>query len=693
MSHLYRVSLVFVAAVTVLGVPWITGHGPARNAEAASITTMGSAPVIPGKDLFPPLPGTRPPVPEARSLLPDTRGGGAPQGFDIGRWEHGGTGLLSNWPPAEADPPVDVLHYDLALTFSLSLPVINGTATLTLVWGSDPDNVLRLDLEGLPVSAVRDGFGNPLAYTQDATGLNITVVPAPVRGDTVTVAIDYGGSVTGAYFVTSEVAYTFTEPEESRHWFPCRDVPWDKATLALHGKVLSGHTLVSNGVLESTETVGSFVVYNWREDHPLATYLMCAAISGYSAIPQASDVTPLIWYVYPAHTTAARNTFKYVDEMIAFYDSTLVPYPFDKYSMCESDLGGGMEHQTATLLGTPIVTGGYSYEWVVAHELAHQWFGDLVTCASWQDIWLNEGFATFYEAVWQGDFYGPSYFDDRMQNAEDIVFNVESSGNDIPILDPPAAQLFSAIVYYKGSWVLRMLRDLVGKSTYDAAVRDYLNAHAFGNATTADLQAAMEARYGQPLDWFFDQWLLGTGHPHLSYLMLPVQLADGWHAQIDIRQTQSTTLFRFPLEIAITTAAGDTTVTGWVETAHDVLDFPVSAQPLSVVIDPANKILESHSENTTTAAPARLPAATLRAWPNPFVGALHVSGTLDGAGSGRLDIYDVRGRRVRTLRVEGGDLLWNGEDDRGRSVPPGVYFLRAPATGKAVRVVRLSGGR
>ncbi len=636
-------------------------------------------PATPGKDIFPPLPGTRSPL--------------SIQGFDIARWEHGGVNPLSNWPPAAADPPVDVLHYDLAVTFDVVNPIVNGTAILNLVWGSDPDDVLRLDLVGIAAAAVRDGQGNPLAFTQDATGLDITVVPAPVRGDTVTVAVDYGGTVTSGYYVNSQVAYTFVEPQDARHWFPCQDEPWDKATLAMHGRVPAGKILVSNGVLDSTVTVGSDLVYHWHENHPLATYLMCASISDYSTITQASAVTPLTWYVYPTHTTAARNTFKYVDEMVAFYDSTLHPYPFDKYSMCESNLGGGMEHQTATLLGSAIVTGGYNYEWVVAHELAHQWFGDLVTCASWQDIWLNEGFATFYEAVWQGEFYGGTTFDDRMQNAQNVVFNIEAGGGDLPILDPPPAQTFSGIIYYKGAWVLRMLRDLIGESAYDAAIRDYLNAHAFGNATTADLQAAMEARHGQPLGWFFDQWLLGTGHPHLSYALVPIHLPDGWHAQVDLRQTQGTTLFRFPLEITVTTTAGDTTVTGWVETDHDVLDFPVPAQPVSVVVDPANKILDEHIQNTTTSAPVTLPVAALQAWPNPFARTLHVSGAPGEGAPERVEIYDVRGRRVRTLAAASGDLLWNGEDDRGRSLAPGVYFLRIPSSARAIRVVRLSGSR
>ncbi len=610
-------------------------------------------------------------------------------GTDFGAWEHGTLSPLATWPPPPADPAVDVLHYDLDLTFDTANPVISGTATLTLAWGSQAGDVLRLDLVDLPVSAVRDGGGTPLAFTQDATGVNVTVAPAPARGDTVTVALDYGGTVTSGYEIRPQVAYTFTEPEDARHWFPCRDLPSDKATLALHGRVPSGMILVSNGVLDSTTTAGSDPVYHWREDHPLATYLMCASISAYSAVSQASPITPLTWYVYPADASAARNSFRNVYKMVAFYDSTLVPWPFDKYAMCESELSGGMEHQSATLLGSFIVRAGLNYEWITAHELAHQWFGDLVTCGSWADVWLNEGFATFYEAVWQGAYYGGTTFDDRMLNAQNQVFNAEQNGATYPILDPPANALFNTLVYYKGAWVLRMLRDLMGKASFDAAIVDYLNDHAYGSAVTDDLRAEMEAHYGAPLDWFFDQWLGGTLHPKLLYVPVYSLTGSGWIAQIDVRQTQGgSTVYRFPLEVRITTAAGDTTVTGWVNTAHDVLTFAVNAQPTGVVLDPANKLLDQHTLGTAVAVPQAPPVA-LRAWPNPFHRALRLDTSALGDAAGPVEVFDVRGRRVRTLDPGPGGTAWDGTDDGGRLLPPGAYFLRLGGTGRTLRVVRL----
>ncbi len=632
--------------------------------------------------------------PEPDKQEASVRSPGPSGGLDIAAWEGHRLSPLSNWPPAETDPAVDVLHYDLAVTFGVADTTLNGTATLTLVWGSQPNNVLHLDLIGLAASAVRDGGGSPLAYAQNGSGIDITVVPAPVRGDTVAVAVDYGGhTFQQGFYVFLNASYTFTEPEDSRYWFPCRDVPWDKATLTMHGRCASIYKLVSNGVLDSTTVDGAWTTYHWHESHRLATYLMAAAISNYTPVAAASTVTPLTWYSYPGDATAAANTFKYVPNMVAFFDTLLAPYPFDKYSMCESNLGGGMEHQTCTLMASFVFTSGHTYEWVAAHELAHQWFGDYVTLADWRHIWLNEGFATFYEAVWQESFYGAATFDARMLNAQNLVFNAENTGHDHPIVDPPINSEFSNIVYYKGAWVLRMLRDLLGRDTYNQAIRDYLAAHAYGNADTDDLRTAMEARYGQSLQWYFDQWLLGTGHPRINYYANYYPNANGYDAFVDLRQVQTGTVFRFPLEIRFTGGGGaDTTVTGWVSDVHEVLHFALGFQPGALVLDPSNKLLDSHTETVPTGvAEVAPPPNPVRAWPNPFASRLHLSAAPGALG--RVEIYDVQGRLVRTLRPAGAaDAAWDGTGDDGRRLPPGAYFLRAPSAGRAVRVVLLPSG-
>jgi aminopeptidase N len=613
--------------------------------------------------------------------------------FDLPAWEARRFQPLSNWPPVDTNPPVDITHYDLDLTFGLTDTTVSGTATITLTWKNAATNLLHLDLVGLTATSVRKSTGPPLSYVQNASGLDITVAPAPLANETVTIKVDYGGRAQ-SFYVYPSASYTFTEPNGSRAWFPCRDVPWDKATLDLHGRVPVGKILVSNGVLLSTSTSGGFITYNWQETHPLATYLMCASISDYAFVTTPSAVTSLGWYVYPSHQADAAIAFQHLDSMISFFSSTLIPYPFDKYVMCESNLGGGMEHQTATLMGESIVTDGLNSEWITAHELAHQWFGDAVTLADWRNIWLNEGFATFFEAAWEESFYGSAAFDQRMQVFEDNVVWWQANRPDYPIFDPPPKYIFGWIEYYKAAWVLRMLRDVVGKPAFDSGVTAYLEAHKFGNASTADFQEAMETAYGASLAWFFDQWVMtGTGRPQLTYVPIVSSTPTGWLVQLDITQTQSAlTTYRLPLEARLTTRTGDITVNGWIQDRHQVLAFPVSSEPLAVVLDPQNKILGEVTQGSTTGILDDSRSASLRAYPNPFRG----STTFDvpaAATSRAILILDLQGRRVREILLqEGGAWVnWDGQDDSGRIVPAGMYFARLGGRGPALRLVRIKG--
>jgi hypothetical protein len=367
--------------------------------------------------------------------------------------------------------------------------------------------------------------------------------------------------------------------------------------------------------------------------------------------------------------------------------------------MVEAAFGGGMEHQTCTLMAEAIVNDpARVYEWITAHELAHQWFGDLVTMLDWRHIWLNEGFATYFDALWFEDYYGAATFASRMAGNENTVINYQNGALNLdhPVVDPPTTHTFSTIVYRKGAWVLHMLREVVGKPVFDAAVTNYLNAHAFGNASTDDFIAAVEAAYGQDLDWFWTPWLYGTGRADLQYVAIFSPEPSGWLVQLDVRQVQaSPTVFRLPLEVKITTAGGDVLVTTWIEDAHEVLAIPVAQEPLSVQLDPSNKILGTVTAGSTLAAgDPSPPPVRLAAWPNPFTHRLYLAGAADGPLPRDLRVYDVRGRLVRDLGsmdVPGAEIAWDGADASGRRVPPGVYFVRAANLPDAVRVVALAG--
>jgi aminopeptidase N len=386
--------------------------------------------------------------------------------------------------------------------------------------------------------------------------------------------------------------------------------------------------------------------------------------------------------------------------MMDFYDATLVPYPFDKYTMVEGSFGGGMEHQTCSLMGDILVTGGLSFEWITAHELAHQWFGDLVTLENWQHIWLNESFATFYDAAWHEDFYGTTRFQTRMASFENSVFNAEHHPTNPrlhTIVDPPANNLFSPLVYYKGAWVLRMLRDLIGKPAFDAAVTDYLTTHAYGNADTEDLKAAFENSSGQDLDWYFDQWVYtGIGHPHLEYYRVYYDAGDVWKLRVEVFQTQTTpTIYRLPLEIEVDlTGGGEMTFDVWLESADEVFWFDLPAEPSQVTLDPYNKLLGEPAQLTV---PAGLfdetpGAARLAAWPNPFFRAVTFAFSPELGEVQSVEIFDVAGRRVRQIPVAdpAGGARWDGTGESGQRLAPGVYYVRPTGTREAVRVLLLS---
>jgi hypothetical protein len=244
--------------------------------------------------------------------------------------------------------------------------------------------------------------------------------------------------------------------------------------------------------------------------------------------------------------------------------------------------------------------------------------------------------------------------------------------------------------YYKGAWVVRMLRDLLGKAAFDAAIVEYLTTHAYGAPTTDDLQTILEAHYGGPLDWFFQPWLYGTGHPKLRYAPIYAEINGTWHAMIVARQTQPGVLFRYPLEVRIATTAGDVLATGWIEGAYQVLDFPLAAQPTGVTLDPANKILDENLLDATTGIDGVVPAR-LAAWPNPFERAVAVAGARPAA---RIEIFDALGRRVRALAASStGGLAWDGTDGAGRRLTPGPYFIRQEGGDRALRVILLPGTR
>jgi aminopeptidase N len=271
-----------------------------------------------------------------------------------------------------------------------------------------------------------------------------------------------------------------------------------------------------------------------------------------------------------------------------------VPYPFDKYghSLFEN-YGGAMEHQSNTSYYSGLIRGDNAYDDIVAHELGHQWFGDYVTLADWDDIWLNEGFATFTEYLWN-EHFAPDNLAQLMAAREQYYISNEVRVGRYPLYAPPADFLFGVTIYEKGAWVLAMLRYQLGDEAFFAGMRAYLTAHAYGNATTADFERAMEEASGSDLRPFFDQWVYGSGFPtyQTSWKSRPVN----GHFQVDlrIRQTQKggTKVYTTPLDVEVVSADG-TRVRRRVDVVarKTVVSLCFDFDPANVVVDPDNHVL------------------------------------------------------------------------------------------------------
>lgn len=425
----------------------------------------------------------------------------------------------------------DIQHWDLAIKVDPAARTISGTVTMRF----DPTEPLarikmRLYASMRVSGALLDGA--PLQLRRKGANLTFNLVPPLQVGSTHELAVTYSGTpvVTGGLGggmmfgnhggVPS--ATTLSEPFDSYAWWPCVDDVKDKATMTMHLTVPDGMTGASNGKLDGVTTNGDgTLTYFWREDYPLSNYLISANVTNYTTFSDqytgldGRSFMPIDYFVYPEGVASAMATVTRVPDMISYFSNLAGEYPFlrEKYGMVAFPWGGGMEHQTLTSMGDAYLGGRVAdYDGIYSHELAHMWWGDEVTCATWNDIWLNEGFATYYEVLWlvhhyQGDegAYMSRYYDDGLYNGY-LGGSVYLKSGNRPFSDTGA-------VYDKGAWVLHMLKPVMGEESLMRALRAYRAAHALGTATTADLRAACEAEYGNTLDWFFDQWVYTPKRP------------------------------------------------------------------------------------------------------------------------------------------------------------------------------------
>jgi aminopeptidase N len=503
----------------------------------------------------------------------------------------------------------DARKYTIRCDVDFSNHTIQAVTTVDAVATAAGLATVEFDFVGFTISSVAVD-GTPVGFDRPNGGrtLRVSLPHALAEGVPFSVDVAYGGRPTiedGLGFgFTADGAATFAEPEGARLWYPCKDRPSDKATYEGFVTVPSDLVVASNGRLVEVTQEGNRKTYHWLESHQIATYLIDFAISDYAVIEDSLGSLPVNHYVYPALEARARRDFSRTPEMIDALQTRLgVPYPFDKYGHALfENFGGAMEHQSCTSYGAGLITGDNRYDLVVAHELGHQWFGDLVSPAEWEEIWLNEGFATWTEFLWTENS-DPSFVPALLANREQIYFSHEASVGAYSLYAP--SHLFGTTVYQKGGWVVAMLRSLIGDEAFFAGLQAYLESHAYGNGTTGEFRAAMEAASGRDLTAFFDEWVYGTGYPVYDATWASRQLGAQYQVDVRIRQLQQTpTVFTYPLEVEVTGAGGARerqVVT--VSSDNAIVSLCVGFQPSSVSLDPDNKVL-----GTTAIANGAVPA-------------------------------------------------------------------------------------
>ncbi len=478
------------------------------------------------------------------------------------------------------------------------------------------------------------------------------------------------------------LAYTMTQPSDARYWFPCYDDPSDKAdSIRIRIIVPAGFVATGNGILQSQQSIGDSTIFVWFEKHPIATYLIAIAASRYSRFVQeyTSKFPPFETleiqnYQWAADSSRSVYVMRNLNLMMECFETYYGKYPFDKYghAVVSPFSYGGMEHQTISTIHRNWLTNDSQSG--IAHELAHQWWGDLVTCETWKDIWLNEGFATFSEDLYREFTQGKSAYFSGMNSKANYYYNYNPG---YPIYNPP--QLFNAAIsYYKGALVLNMLRYVLGDSLFFASLMNYRNQFLYSTATTDDLKNVINETTGQDFSYFFEQWIYQPNHPSYVYNWNSRSVQNGYEFNFFIKQTQSHySVYKMPIELKIFFAGYDTTIKIWNYSREQSYSLIFEDSVINVQFDPQNYILKQVTRDIFLDVADDLMIKNYQLfqnYPNPFNGQTTIRFTLPEKDFITLKIYDLHGSEIKTLfsgELEAGKHSMNIELN---DLSTGVYF-------------------
>ena len=586
----------------------------------------------------------------------------------------------------------DVSYYGLNLAITTYPQYLSGVVTIKGVCREPVSPMLVFDLmNSMHVDSVKvDGVLYP--FVQEQASLNINLDFIFPSGQWFTVDIYYRGlplsTGFGSFMFGTHAdvpwVWSLSEPYGARDWFPCKDHPSDKADSAdIIVTCDSAFKVGSNGKLDSVINNGDGTqTHYWQERYPIASYLISVAITNYEQFSNwykysPTDSMEVLNYVLPENIASALNNLPRTVDMLEIFSNLFGQYPFikEKYGHADFGRGGAMEHQTMTSTTT------YD-ENTIAHELAHQWFGDMITCRTWSDLWLNEGFAQYSTALYLEKRYGNSaywkYMKQQLDNARFAVGRIYVRDTSV------VRDLFDVSrVYSKGASVLHMLRHVLGDSVFFRSLFNYANQPTlkYKTVSTYDFQSVCESTSGTNLTYFFDEWIYSESYPHYSLQWGEKYSMGNYTITLEINQaihTSDPSIFIMPLDIKFVGEGWDTTITVFNNVQRQILSFAVTHSIKAVQLDPEEWVLKNVFEDLQSSLILQ------QNYPNPFDQTTRIDYHIPKKIKVKLEVFNLLGQKVETLVDDiktMGDyrVFWNAGD-----LPSGAYFYRLQTSERQV---------
>ena len=508
--------------------------------------------------------------------------------------------------PTPPHPGIDVQHYDFHLTLSDTTDRIEGDARIRLRVTSDTLTAIRLDLDdpqsgdetGMTVREVREG-DTAVSFEQGQDHLRLLPDGPITAGQERTFTVRYAGVPADGLIIGTNrhgerTFFGDNWPNRARHWLPVVDHPADKASVEWTVTAPERYDVVANGVrLQQTQAEGRRTT-RYRMDDRLPTKVMVVGVAEFvvDSLGVQSDV-PMQSWVYPQDREPALRDLQVAPRVVRFFEGNIAPFPYEKLANVQSTTRyGGMENAGAIFYSERSLADGEPSTGLVAHEIAHQWFGNTVTETDWPHLWLSEGFATYLAALYAEYAEGTDALRSTMERARRQVLAFQSQNPDEPLVDTTYTdpnELLNTNPYQKGAWVLHMLRFQLGNTAFWSTLQTFYERHEGGNASTSDFQGAVESVADRSFETFFQQWTRRAGYPILEVSWRYDEASKA--VDITVEQTQQGQPFEIPLEVAF--AIGDTEELTTLDVTQSTETFTVDvpAAVRDITVDPHTWLL------------------------------------------------------------------------------------------------------